>query len=95
MGKTAQNSLIVLYTLTIAVGVVTNIAIVYAFLSKKVLNVLTMLSTINLIKDLMTTRNVFIANLALSDILLCTFTMPLTLVDLLTNHWALGENLVR
>ena len=95
MGKTAQNSLIVLYTLTIAVGVVTNIAIVYAFLSKKVLNVLTTLSTNNLIKDLMTTRNVFIANLALSDILLCTFTMPLTLVDLLTNHWALGENLVR
>ena len=33
---------------------------------------------------MLTTRNIFIANLAISDILLCSFTMPLTLVDLLT-----------
>ena len=43
---------------------------------------------------LLTTRNVFIANLAISDLLLCIFTMPLTLADLLTKVWALSPNLV-
>jgi neuropeptide Y receptor len=43
---------------------------------------------------MLTTRNIFIANLAISDILLCSFTMPLTLVDLLTKYWALGQNMV-
>ena len=42
----------------------------------------------------MTTRNVFIANLAISDILLCAFTMPFTLVDVISNYWALGFNQV-
>ena len=43
---------------------------------------------------MLTSRNIFIANLAISDILLCSFTMPLTLVDLLTKYWALGQNMV-
>ena len=43
---------------------------------------------------LLTTRNLFIANLAISDLLLCTFTMPLTLMDLLTMYWPLGEDMV-
>ena len=43
---------------------------------------------------MLTTRNIFIANLALSDIFLCAFTMPLTLVDLITKFWTLGENQV-
>ena len=64
-----HNSLIVLYSLVIIFGVVGNFAIILAFLTNKVM---------------LTTRNIFIANLAISDILLCTFTMPLTLVDLLT-----------
>ena len=42
---------------------------------------------------MLTTRNIFIANLAISDILLCCFTMPLTLMDLLTKYWALGSNM--
>ena len=41
-----------------------------------------------------TTRNIFIANLAISDILLCTFTMPLTISDLFTKYWPLGEDMV-
>ena len=64
-----HNSLIVLYSLVIIFGVIGNFAIILAFLTNKVM---------------LTTRNIFIANLAISDILLCTFTMPLTLVDLLT-----------
>ena len=43
---------------------------------------------------MLTTRNVFIATLAVSDILLCSFCMPLTLVDILTNYWTLGQNMV-
>ena len=42
----------------------------------------------------LTTRNVFIANLALSDLMLCCFTMPLTLVDLVTLYWQLGPDKV-
>ena len=64
-----HNSLIVLYSLVIILGIVGNIAILVAFFTNKVM---------------LTTRNIFIANLAISDILLCSFTMPLTLVDLLT-----------
>ena len=64
-----HNSLIVLYSLVIILGIVGNIAILLAFFTNKVM---------------LTTRNIFIANLAISDILLCSFTMPLTLVDLLT-----------
>ena len=45
------------------------------------------------IQVLLTTRNIFIAILALSDLLLCTFTMPLTLMDIITKYWAFGEDL--
>ena len=67
-----------LYSLVIIFGVVGNFAILLAFLTNQVM---------------LTTRNIFIANLAISDILLCTFTMPLTLVDLLSKYWTLGENM--
>ena len=42
---------------------------------------------------MLTSQNVFIANLALSDLLLCTVTMPLTLLDLLTKYWPLGPDM--
>ena len=67
-----------LYSLVIIFGVVGNFAILLAFLTNQVM---------------LTTRNIFIANLAISDILLCTFTMPLTLVDLLSKYWTLGEHM--
>jgi hypothetical protein len=44
---------------------------------------------------MLTTRNIFIANLAVSDILLCAFTMPLTMVDLITKYWTLGPDQVQ
>jgi neuropeptide Y receptor len=43
---------------------------------------------------MLTTRNIFIANLAVSDLFLCAFTMPLTLVDLVTKYWSLGPDQV-
>ena len=42
-----------------------------------------------------TTRNVFIANLALADLLLCLFTIPLTLIDLVNKNWGLAPGMVR
>ncbi|KFB38718.1 AGAP004123-PA-like protein [Anopheles sinensis] len=38
-----------------------------------------------------TARNMFIVNLAVSDLLLCLVTMPLTLVEILTKYWPLGR----
>ena len=43
---------------------------------------------------MLTPRNIFIANLALSDLFLCTFTMPLTLMDLLNKYWTWGNDMV-
>ena len=41
-----------------------------------------------------TPRNVFITTLAISDILLCTFTMPLTVMDLLGKYWPWGQEML-
>jgi neuropeptide Y receptor len=37
-----------------------------------------------------TARNVFIVNLAVSDLMLCLITMPLTLVEILYQTWQVG-----
>lgn len=40
-----------------------------------------------------TPRNLFILNLAVSDLLLCTVTMPLTLMEIITKYFPLGNNI--
>ena len=42
-------------------------------------------------KLLKTTRNILIANIAVADILLCLFTMPLSMLDMVHNYWPLGS----
>ena len=42
-----------------------------------------------------TARNVFIVNLAISDLMLCLITMPLTLIEILFLTWQFGNNEVR
>ena len=44
-----------------------------------------------LFQRLTTTRNVLLANMALSNLALCAFTMPLTLLDLLHHYWPLAS----
>jgi hypothetical protein len=39
-----------------------------------------------------TPRNMFIINLAVSDLLLCVITMPLTLMEIVTTYWPLGNH---
>jgi hypothetical protein len=39
-----------------------------------------------------TSRNLFIINLAISDLLLCFFTIPFSLVEISTKYWPFGKN---
>lgn len=39
-----------------------------------------------------TARNVYIINLAISDLLLCLITMPFSLVEISVKFWPLGES---
>lgn len=43
-------------------------------------------------KSLRTARNIFIVNLAVSDLLLCCITIPFTLVEVFTIRWPLGDS---
>lgn len=61
-------TLVIVYGVVITLGLVGNIVILYAILSKK---------------GMRTARNYFILCLAFSDLLLCAFTMPLTLWEVL------------
>ena len=44
---------------------------------------------------LKTARNILIVNMAIADIFLCLFTMPLTLLDLLYIYWPFGSGQVK
>jgi len=61
-------SLICVYGIVIFFGLIGNFVILYAILSNK---------------KMRTARNYFIVNLAISDLLLCSMTMPLTLWEVL------------
>lgn len=70
-------ALIAAYSVLICVGVCGNILVVWVVLRKPAMR---------------TARNLFILNLAISDLLLCLITMPLTLMEILTRYWPLGDN---
>lgn len=70
-------ALIVAYSILICVGVCGNILVVWVVIRKPAMR---------------TARNLFILNLAISDLLLCLVTMPLTLMEILTRYWPLGDN---
>ncbi|CAD7085279.1 unnamed protein product [Hermetia illucens] len=72
----AFNVLIIVYTILITFGAAGNILVVIAVLRKPAMRI---------------ARNMFILNLAVSDLLLCLVTMPLTLMEILTKYWPLGK----
>ena len=39
-----------------------------------------------------TARNIFIATLAVADLTLCLFTMPMTMLGILTKYWPFGPH---
>ncbi|CAG7786981.1 unnamed protein product [Allacma fusca] len=65
------------YSLLIVFGAIGNSLVVSAVIRKATMR---------------TARNMFIINLAVSDLLLCVITMPLTLMEVLTVHWPLGRH---
>ena len=76
VGEVSFAALLTAYGLLIVLGAVGNSLVVLAVVRKPAMR---------------TARNVFIINLAISDLLLCLVTMPLTLMELLTQYWPLGD----
>jgi neuropeptide Y receptor len=74
----AFSTLIFVYSVLIVVGAAGNSLVVCAVARKPAMR---------------TARNMFIVNLAVSDLLLCLITMPLTLMEILTIYWPLGRYL--
>ncbi|KAK2151623.1 hypothetical protein LSH36_356g01038 [Paralvinella palmiformis] len=75
-----ESSVICAYVFVISVGLVSNSLVCFV---------------VARVKSLRTVRNMFIVNLAVSDIVMCLFCMPLTLVKLVLKNWPLGEPLCR
>ncbi|KAK5644811.1 hypothetical protein RI129_006111 [Pyrocoelia pectoralis] len=73
----AYTILIIMYSILISVGALGNALVILSVVRKPAMR---------------TPRNLFIVNLAVSDLLLCTVTMPLTLMEILTKHWPLGNH---
>ncbi|XP_020716479.1 neuropeptide F receptor isoform X2 [Ceratitis capitata] len=67
--------LIIIYVSMILLGAVGNILVVMAVVGKPIMR---------------TARNLFILNLAISDLLLCVITMPITLLEILSKYWPFG-----
>ncbi|XP_037943439.1 neuropeptide F receptor-like [Teleopsis dalmanni] len=68
--------LIAMYSVLIVFGAVGNVLVVVAVVRKPIMR---------------TARNLFILNLAISDLLLCLVTMPLTLMEILSKFWPFGS----
>ena len=69
-------ALLITYALFMVLGVVGNCLVVAAVVRNTTLR---------------TARNLFLLNLAFSDLLLCLLTMPLTILEIVTQHWPLSE----
>ncbi|GLH06576.1 Neuropeptide F receptor [Gryllus bimaculatus] len=73
----AFSLLIAAYCLLILVGAAGNSLVVCVVVRKR---------------SMRTARNMFIVNLAVSDLLLCLITMPFTLMEIITKYWPLGRH---
>ncbi|XP_052771088.1 neuropeptide F receptor-like [Mya arenaria] len=74
--ETAQTAIIIVFSMLILFGSVGNGLVCYVVFRNA---------------HMRTPRNIFIINLAISDLTLCLFTQPLNLYRLLNNQWHLGE----
>ncbi|KAK9731276.1 7 transmembrane receptor (rhodopsin family) [Popillia japonica] len=79
VNEPAYSLLIFMYSLLILTGASGNSLVIISVVRKPAMR---------------TPRNMFILNLAVSDFLLCTVTMPLTLMEILTKYWPLGNYLI-
>ena len=79
VGYAASCVLITLYSVLILAGVIGNCLVIWAVIRSP---------------SMRTLRNTFITNLAVSDLLLCLVTMPLTLLEIITKYWPLGDSAI-
>ncbi|CRK92098.1 CLUMA_CG005664, isoform A [Clunio marinus] len=78
--------LIAFYSFLIIFGSTGNILVVLAVLRNK------QMQTARQVNNQFNAKiNIFIVNLAISDLLLCLVTMPLTLIEILSKYWPLGN----
>merc|ERR1712038_1417082 len=73
---TVYGFLVALYACMIVVGATGNLLVIFVVIRNRAMR---------------TARNVFIVNLAISDLMLCLITMPLTLVEILYQTWQFGD----
>ena len=97
--RSVAQTLTTLYSIIIIIGTLANFSLLAAFCTNKARD-----SSLYIYKKinckltsqvLLTTRNILIANLAISDLLMSTTSIPLTLVDILYKYWPLGDEMVR
>ena len=79
-GPEVEVPMILLYVVIIVFGLFANGLICYVIVKRK---------------KLQTVRNIFIVNLAVSDMIMCILCMPFTLVKLLLKNWPLGDAMCR
>ncbi|KAI9555230.1 NPFG-protein-coupled receptor [Daphnia sinensis] len=79
VGYGASCVLITLYSVLIMAGSLGNCLVIWAVIRQPTMRTL---------------RNTFITNLAVSDLLLCLVTMPLTLLEIITKYWPLGDSVI-
>ena len=84
-----ENFLVCLYSFIIIIGTISNLTLVISAVTHKVFFVATLMELWQcfIFQIKITPRNIFIINLSVSNILLCCFTMPLALLDLITKFW--------
>ena len=73
---TVYGFLVALYACMIIVGATGNLLVIFVVIRNRAMR---------------TARNVFIVNLAISDLMLCLITMPLTLVEILYMTWQVSN----
>lgn len=79
VGYGASCVLIALYSVLILIGCLGNCLVIWSVIRQPTMRTL---------------RNTFITNLAVSDLLLCLVTMPLTLLEIITKYWPLGDSVI-
>ena len=79
LDKTSIISLVIAYAILIFIGTIGN-GLVCVVVARK--------------PKMRTSRNLFIINLAISDLLLCFFTIPFSLVEISVKFWPFGKKIL-
>jgi len=79
-GDSTRKTMITVYSLLIVLGILSNCSVCYVVIRNS---------------QARTARNLFIINMAFSDLTVCLITMPLTMQKLIHHTWKYGEAMCR